>query len=122
MKTEYTIIILLFIHWIADFLLQTEHMAMNKSKSFYLLSLHVFIYSFTWMIIGVFFYDIWTVAKFTTVTFFLHFLTDYYTSKETTRLYKRKKYYGFPGFFPMIGLDQWLHQIQIILTYTLLIQ
>lgn len=120
MKTEYQIILIIFIHWVADFLLQSKSMAIGKSKSNYWLSWHVLIYSLVWFSIGIFFFDFKSVAIFTLVTFIAHFTTDYFTSRWTSRLYRQEKYYGFPSFFSVIGFDQFLHYLQLILTYTYL--
>jgi hypothetical protein len=35
---------LIWIHWFADFFCQTDKMAINKSKSIYWLTIHVFVY------------------------------------------------------------------------------
>jgi hypothetical protein len=53
---------------------------------------------------------------FTSITFICHFITDYLTSRWTSKLYKDSKFYGFPSFFSVIGFDQWLHFAQLILT------
>jgi hypothetical protein len=120
MKTEYQIILIIFIHWVADFLLQTKTMATNKSKNNYWLFTHVFVYSLTWFIIGISMFDLKPVIQFTVLTFIFHFTTDYFTSRWTNKLYKRKKYYGFPSFFSVIGLDQFLHYLQLIVCYEIL--
>jgi hypothetical protein len=117
MKTEYQIIAIIFIHWVADFLLQTQKMAMNKSKDNYWLFAHVFVYSMAWFFIGLFFFKPMPVILFTVTTFICHFITDYLTSRWTSKLYKQEKYYGFPAFFSVIGLDQFLHYLQLILCY-----
>jgi hypothetical protein len=117
MRTEYQILIILFIHWVADFVLQTKEMGMNKSKSDYWLISHVFVYSMVWFFIGMFFFKIPQVILFVVTTFILHFITDYLTSRWTSKLYKQRKYYGFPAFFSVIGLDQFLHYTQLILCY-----
>jgi hypothetical protein len=114
MRTEYQIILILFIHWVVDFLLQTQKMAMNKSKSNYWLFVHVFIYSMTWLFIGLFLFKPMQVMLFTVITFVCHFVTDYLTSRWTGKLYKEQKFYGFPAFFSVIGLDQFLHYLELI--------
>lgn len=121
------ILIILFIHWVADFLLQTKDMAMNKSKSNFWLALHVGVYALTFFIPGIFFgaYSGYFTADqlvvFTIVTFVCHFVTDYLTSRWTSKLYADQKFYGFPSFFSVIGLDQFLHYLQLILTYEFLV-
>jgi len=117
MELQYQILIILFIHWVADFLFQTQKMAMNKSSDNYQLFLHVLVYSSVWFVVGIFFFDFFNVLLFTLATFILHFSTDYVTSRWTGFLYKRGKFYGFPSFFSVIGLDQFLHYLQLILCY-----
>jgi len=118
MRIEYQIIILLFIHWVADFLFQTKDMATNKSKSNMWLFTHVSTYTTVYGAVGLFFFPPMQVIGFCAATFFFHFITDYFTSRLTSKLYAAKKYYGFPSFFSVIGGDQWLHFVQLILCYT----
>lgn len=121
MESEYIIIGLLSLHWVADFLLQTFKMATNKSKSIYWLLCHVAVYSLTFFLVLIFFFNIYNVLIFSVFTFLTHFITDFFTSKWTSKLYLKKKYYGFPSFFGVIGLDQLLHQIQLILGYVIIL-
>ncbi len=118
MKLEYQILIIIVIHWVADFVLQSEAMGTQKSKSNFWLLLHVSIYSAVWMAIGLFFFPSLAVIKFTIVTFIAHFITDYCTSRLTGKYYTAKKFYGFPGFWTTIGFDQVLHYTQLIICYT----
>ncbi len=124
MKPEFQIILIIFIHWIADFLFQTSDMALNKSKSNYWLSIHCLTYSAVWLCCGAILYDIgmWQchrmdVILFTLITFVCHFITDYFTSRWTSKLYATQKFYGFPSFFNVIGLDQFLHYAQLIICF-----
>jgi hypothetical protein len=114
--TTLEVLIILFIHWVADFLLQTKQMATMKSKDTNWLLIHVAVYSFTWFFIGAFF-DPLKSALFFVITFMCHFITDYFTSRWTSKLYRDSKFYGFPSFFSVIGLDQWIHYVQLFLTY-----
>jgi len=117
MNVEYQILALLFLHWVADFLLQSHQMASNKSSSIYWLTVHVATYSSVWFLAGIFLFPILTVITFTAITFACHWTTDYFTSKWTGRLWREQKIHNF---FVVIGLDQFLHFTQLILTYTLL--
>lgn len=117
MNVYYQILIILFIHWVADFLYQTKDMAVNKSSSNLWLFRHVAVYSSVWFFVGIAIFDIAQVALFTIITFISHFITDYITSRWTKKLYNIGKYYGFPSFFSVIGLDQYLHYLQLILCY-----
>ena len=116
---------ILLVHWVADFLLQTRHMATRKSESNYYLNLHVTIYSFTTIVFWVFFFLIvethmttFTVFLSFAVTFATHWLTDYVTSRQTSKLFKAKKE---KEFFNMIGFDQWIHALTLFLTYNYII-
>jgi len=90
---------LLFLHFVADFPLQSHYIACNKSKNIFVLLLHILIYSF---VMGLFtlnpYFFIW---MFTT-----HFLIDFATSKYTSYLWKTERY---KWFFNVIGFDQFLH-------------
>jgi len=120
MRIEYQIILLIFVHWIGDFLFQTYNMAMNKSKNNYMLFNHVLAYTSVWIVIGMFFFTLAQVLTFAIITFVFHFAMDYCTSRWTSELHKNGKFYGFPAFFSVIGLDQSFHYAQLILTYTLI--
>ena len=115
----------LFVHWFADFRLQTEHMALRKSTSNYYLGMHVTVYS----VVTIFFW--WLCFLITgqhasvlqyflafVALFAMHFATDYVTSRITGKLYAAKKV-GL--FFDVIGIDQWLHYAQIYLVYNFII-
>lgn len=97
------IIILIWLHFVSDFLLQSDKMAINKSKSNKWLCLHVLIYSLPLLWFG------WIFAA---INGFLHFITDFITSRVTTKLYANHKHW----FFVVIGLDQALHMSALILT------
>lgn len=113
------VLILLF-HWIADFLLQSRSMALNKSKSNYWLSIHVFYYTVGMAPLVLL---IWIRDSFLSALIWLllnsllHWATDYITSRQTSKLYVTEKFYGWPAFFSMIGLDQWIHAACLLLSY-----
>lgn len=116
-------ITLLFLHFIGDFLLQSDWMALNKSKRFDALAIHCLVYSACFIpFLG------W---RFATVTFLVHLLTDALTSQATSKLWffdQMEQIGGGPlwrvrprlerrhWFFVMIGFDQFLHFTQLILT------
>ena len=103
-----TIIIILIIHFIADFVLQSSWMAQNKSKSNIALLTHVLVYMVPFLLIG-FWYAL--------LNAFLHFIIDYNTSRLTSKLWAEGKVHWF---FVVIGLDQTLHFICLFSTYILL--
>jgi len=84
------------------------------------LSFHVAIYTAVtvlgWLI---FFFDEFLVDDkaiiiVTLITFITHFITDYFTSKWTSRLWEKKEVHNF---FVVIGLDQLIHSITLIFTF-----
>lgn len=115
----------LLVHWLADFVLQTEHMALRKSTSNYYLGMHVTVYSVTtilgwwlaFLVLGVHVTS-WRYLEAGVAIFFMHFITDYITSRITGRYYKAKKNHDF---FVTIGFDQWLHYIQIFIVFNYII-
>jgi hypothetical protein len=121
----YIILFLLFIHWVSDFVLQTHIMSTKKSSSYYYLTLHVLIYSFAtimcWSlvlpILGVSL-TISSIMLSFFIIFITHWITDYFTSRQTSKLYKEEKYHDF---FVMVGFDQVLHYVQILLTFNYII-
>lgn len=100
------IIWLAFTHWIADFVLQSDWMAQNKSKNNGALMLHCLIYGLT---LGVLTFN----PLFGALNFFIHFPVDYVTSRINSRLWTNKQVHWF---FVSVGLDQWIHFVTLILT------
>lgn len=119
------VIYILLVHWFADFILQTRHMATRKSSSNYYLTLHVAVYSIAtvllWVLLTLVNGDTLTMFAFFTilfVTFVTHWITDYITSRYTTKFYLAKKN---KEFFGVIGFDQWIHAATLLLTYNYII-
>ena len=124
---------IILVHYVADFVLQTEEMATRKSKEFGQLIMHTMVYSFSWLMGAAFLFsqdcdasilgkcvDTVKVFTFVGITFVAHTITDYLTSRWTSKLFASKTYYtGIPNFgaFSAIGLDQVLHYAQLFLTF-----
>jgi phosphate starvation-inducible membrane PsiE len=113
-----SILFIALIHWVADFVLQTDEMALNKSKDNYWLGLHVLHYSFglcfvgllVWYLTNNFHYGfMWVVMNA-----ILHFLVDYHTSRWTSKLWQAGKRHDF---FVVIGLDQLIHAVCLYTTF-----
>jgi len=120
------IIFLILIHWVGDFVLQTHFMSIKKSSSNYYLSLHVLIYSLTTILAWCLFlpcmgYKIsfYGIMLSFMIIFISHWVTDYFTSRVTSKLYKEEKIHNF---FVIVGFDQVLHYTQILLTFYYIIK
>lgn len=124
------------VHFVADFIFQAEEWANNKSKNNGALIMHTITYTLVWMIPAGFLFshpcnesilggcvDTMNVFIFLGITFIIHTITDYITSRIVSKRFA-DKYYGSPipnfGAFTIIGLDQVLHYSQLFLTYYLL--
>jgi hypothetical protein len=118
MISFYTITTVLFCHWLADFVFQTDEQAKGKSSSNYWLGQHVAVYS-----MGLFAMVLFNSSSFVTfgsgIAFVLvnaiaHFCTDYVTSRQSSRLWKEGKVHDF---FVMIGADQMIHYSTLFGTF-----
>jgi hypothetical protein len=130
--------LLIFAHFMGDFVFQTDEMAVNKSKSWGALTEHVA--WVTWALFLVLptlipeFPGLGPVLAFLGVNFAAHFLIDAVTSRITSKLWFIEleptvlplsggfTHYAkiLPTrhwFFVMIGFDQLLHYITLALTY-----
>ncbi len=120
---------ILFIHWIADFVLQTDKQAKGKSKNWGDLLSHTGVYSTVWAFASLFIigytdntltanqYIVYSLL-FAGITFVAHTVTDYFTSRLNSKLYAANKVHYF---FVSIGFDQILHYVQLFLTYQFII-
>lgn len=116
------IFIILFTHWFGDFVMQTEKMADNKSKSFYWLSLHSISYTIGVFIL-LFLANTISLIEINTYLYFLeftvlngiaHMIVDFFTSKWARRLREKNK---IRGFFQVIGFDQLCHIMTLLITF-----
>lgn len=100
---------LLVLHFVADFLMQNDWMATNKSKNMIPLLVHVTVYSLP--------FGIFLGWQFALITWATHALTDLTSSKATTILWQKEERHWF---FVVIGMDQLIHYICLIGTYMVL--
>ncbi len=116
---------IIFVHWVSDFVLQSHHMSTRKSSSNYYLTMHVIVYSFSTIFLWALVFPLFGIhltsgpvwLAFLTI-YSTHWITDYYTSRWTSRLYKEEKYHDF---FVVIGLDQVIHYTQLFLVFNYII-
>jgi len=122
----YMAFVMIALHWWADFVLQKDEWAKNKSKSWTALLKHTGTYSLVWLM--------WTLGWlsyqhqmhedvdlmllwFAPITFVVHTATDAVTSRITSKLYAEGRVHDF---FVVVGFDQVLHYAQLFLTYAML--
>ena len=96
---------LVWTHWFADFILQSDRIAVNKSSSNQILLWHVALYGACFLWVGV-----W----FAVVNAVLHFATDWCTSRVTKKLWLAEQRHWF---FVVIGFDQAIHMTCLFVTY-----
>jgi len=120
------IITILVAHFIADFVMQTDEMAKGKSHSNRWLTQHVLVYTavlatpvgFSFTFTGTYpafvFFILWLM-----VNGLAHFVTDYFTSRWSSSLWKQGRTHDF---FVVIGLDQTIHFITLFITAKWLLQ
>jgi hypothetical protein len=103
MMFDYEMLLMIWIHWAADFLFQTDQMAINKSSSNIWLGIHCLVYSLPFFLFG-FWFGVYMGVS--------HFIVDYITSRGTTKLWLAGKRHWF---FTLIGFDQAIHLTLIFL-------
>jgi hypothetical protein len=105
---------LLAVHWVADFVLQTHWQATNKSKSLSALGQHIATYGAV-LAVGttiIFWSSPWG-PLFVLINALAHMGTDYVTSRITSRLWVQQRWHDF---FVVVGLDQLVHHLTLIVT------
>ena len=134
-----TFVLLMMTHFVGDFVFQSDWMALNKSKSFGALTVHVNAY------VAAFLFPMYLsgmpvnrLVSFVVVTWVTHFLTDALTSRATSALWFfrldpldgcdppfQTEWRYVPGkrhwFFVMIGFDQLIHAVTLMYTYAWLV-
>ena len=107
-----TFLFILLIHFLADFGLQTHDQATGKSTSTKWLTYHVGVYSIIWLLASWVYYDNFAQAiTFATITFILHWITDFLTSRIGKPFWDKQ---DFHNGFVVVGFDQVLHYIQLV--------
>ena len=97
-------LLLLTVHFVADFLFQSDWMAVNKSSRMLPLLVHIAVYTACLIPFG-----FW----FAMTNGLAHLITDSITSRVTSALWKKEKRHWF---FVVIGLDQLIHTATLLFT------
>lgn len=121
MISLYTVILIIVIHFFADFVCQTHEMAINKSKDNYWLSAHVRVYTLVSFLVWDFCilqpsieYHLNDYLVFLIFVFGTHWITDYITSRFSGKYFGSGDYHNG---FVVVGLNQVLHYIQLFFIY-----
>ncbi len=108
---------LLTVHWVADFIFQSDWLAKNKSKSLSALTTHVLVYT---AILAIAVHSLFgTTVALNVILLYIglnavaHFATDYVTSRMSSKLYAAGQNHEF---FVVVGFDQLLHTCTLGLT------
>lgn len=107
---------IIFSHWVADFIAQSDWMAKNKSKSWLALSLHILAYTISLALLLLLVHPE-TAWKYALINGAIHFVVDAITSRITAKLYAKGDVHNF---FVVIGLDQAIHMSTLVATLPLL--
>lgn len=92
------------VHFIADFIIQTDWQARNKSVQWGALARHVATYSACLCVFGI---------RFAVINGVLHFFVDAVTSRLSSRMWKQERRHAF---FVVIGADQYIHECCLIVS------
>lgn len=103
--STWLVVLILFAHYLADYIFQTHWMASNKSKSIWPLLAHIATYT---TIFGLCF-----GPKYALINGGLHLVIDFITSRLTSKLWAAGK---IRPFFLVLGADQFLHSLCLFST------
>ncbi len=116
-----TLLVIFVVHFLADFVFQSSKMATGKSKSLKWLSIHVGVYAsvslLTFAVLVITYGNFLFAFYWWSINVALHFITDFFTSKITSKFWVEK---NMRFFFVMIGFDQLIHNICLVTTFFLL--
>jgi len=115
--------IIILIHFLADFSLQTNQQAQQKSISTNALFNHVGIYTTVWFLAliainEIINFSLFDCLIFCLITFVAHSTTDYFTSRIGKPYWEEHDYHNG---FTVVGFDQMLHFFQLYYTFKLLL-
>lgn len=109
-----------FVHWVADFIKQTDEMAKGKSTSNYWLGKHILAYTL-WTLLAwplLLSFSLQQLLPWVILNGALHFVVDYFTSRASSKLYQKGDIHNF---FVVVGFDQFLHLACLLLSFKYLV-
>lgn len=100
---------LIVAHFLGDWVLQTDWMALNKAKSWLALNAHCFVVGFVLLLwASIYYHDSSVGTAFAVYNWAAHIGIDFCTSRGTSYLWGKKQRHWF---FVLIGFDQVLHYL-----------
>lgn len=105
----YIFLIMIMIHYVADFPLQGEFLGKHKGDSHYLMFVHCFIWTGI-VSLGLYYFDLYSLWKLIFL-FVIHFAADTWKSKHP--ILKTPKYEFIDEKYKILYKDQIIHLIQI---------
>ena len=100
---------IIWLHFVADFVMQSHYVASNKSKNNRVLLYHVCVYGAPLALVFGWKYGLINAA--------LHFGTDYVTSRLSGKMWRAERVHDF---FVVIGADQAVHLMCLVATMPLI--
>jgi hypothetical protein len=116
------LMLLMLGHWIGDFVLQSDRIALGKSEQAHILAEHCLVYSGVMglylFLIGAGNIPIVMLGMFYLWMFFTHFAIDFVTARANKKLWMNNQRHWF---FVMVGFDQFLHMCTILIYIKMMI-
>ena len=109
MIDQYLLIWVMAVHFFADFTCQPHYLAINKSSNVWALTAHIAIYATLLYLLLI---PTGLGLTFVLANAILHWLTDFVSSKFTSKFYKAGR---IKAFWNIIALDQFIHVAGLIL-------
>lgn len=109
------VLIILFAHFVGDFILQTDEQAKRKSKSNWWLTVHVSLYTTSLVLFAfILFGYTQTAIVWALYNGLIHWAQDFFTSRINAGLRSANQNHLF---FVGIGADQFIHFCALLITY-----
>lgn len=109
-------LLLVWLHFVADFIMQSDEVSKSKSSNNAILLYHVTLYSLPFAPFAAWYFpqSYWIALAWVWINVAAHFVTDYITSRMTTKLWRAGEVHWF---FVVIGADQAIHMSTLVLTF-----